>query len=238
MLFLEQLQLQALELVVHDARAVPQQHVGAGLLLDVAAEVAVGGPQDLLALGLQVVHHGQRAGTGHHPVGARLHGGAGVGVDDDGAVGMGVAEGGEVVGRAAEIERAGGVEVGHQHALARRQDLGGLAHEAHAGHHQGLLRGVAAEAGHLEGIGDAAAGLESQVLQVAVHVVVGDQRRVVLPEQFPGAGLEAGSFVGGRGGHHLGPGVGGAGGAGGVLEGIFVRGLCHGCIRRVGGTPS
>jgi hypothetical protein len=53
-LFAQQFQLQALELVVHDAGAVPHQHVGAGLLLDVAAQVAVGCPQDLLALGLQV----------------------------------------------------------------------------------------------------------------------------------------------------------------------------------------
>ena len=48
----QQLELEALELVVHDAVAVPQQHVGAGLLLDVAAQVAVGRPQDLLALRL------------------------------------------------------------------------------------------------------------------------------------------------------------------------------------------
>jgi hypothetical protein len=50
----QQFQLQALELVVHDAGAVPHQHVGAGLLLDVAAQVPVGRPEDLLALGLQV----------------------------------------------------------------------------------------------------------------------------------------------------------------------------------------
>ena len=50
----QQVQLQALELVVHDAGAVPQQHVGAGLLLDVAAQVAVGRPQDLPALVRQV----------------------------------------------------------------------------------------------------------------------------------------------------------------------------------------
>jgi hypothetical protein len=49
-----QLQLQALELVVHDAGAVPQQHVGAGLLLDVAAQMAVRRPQDLLPALVQV----------------------------------------------------------------------------------------------------------------------------------------------------------------------------------------
>ena len=129
-------------------------------LLDVAAQVPVGRPQDLLALvvaGARTMASAQR--TGHHPVGARLHRGAGVGIDHHRAVGVRVAERGELVGRAAEVERAGGVEVGHQHALVRRQDLGGLAHEAHAGDHQRLRRVVAAEARHLQRIGDAAAGL-------------------------------------------------------------------------------
>jgi hypothetical protein len=36
--------------------AVPHQHVGAGLLLDVAAEVAVGCPQHLLPCSFQVLH--------------------------------------------------------------------------------------------------------------------------------------------------------------------------------------
>jgi hypothetical protein len=58
----EQVQLQPLEFVVHDAGAVPQQHVGAGLVLDVAAQVAVGRPQHLLALRMQVADDGQRAG--------------------------------------------------------------------------------------------------------------------------------------------------------------------------------
>ena len=108
---------------------------------------------------MQVLDDRQRARAGDHPVGARLHRRAGVGVDDHLAVGMRVAERGELVGRAAEVERAGGVEIGHQHALVRRQDLRGLAHEAHAGDDQRARRVVAAEARHLQRIGDAAAGL-------------------------------------------------------------------------------
>ena len=65
----QQFEFDALELVVHDAGAVPQQHVRAGVLLDVAAEVAVGRPEHPLALRLQVAHDGQRARTRHHPVG-------------------------------------------------------------------------------------------------------------------------------------------------------------------------
>ena len=46
---------------MHDAGTIPQQHVCTRLLLDVAAEVAVGRPEDLLALRLQVFDDRQRA---------------------------------------------------------------------------------------------------------------------------------------------------------------------------------
>jgi hypothetical protein len=49
-LFLEAQQGVGAEGLVHDAGAGPDQHVGAGFLLDVAAQVAVRGPEDLLAL--------------------------------------------------------------------------------------------------------------------------------------------------------------------------------------------
>src|ERR1043166_1681242 len=41
---LQLFELEGLELVVHDAGAAPQQHVGAGLLLNVAAQMAIGRP--------------------------------------------------------------------------------------------------------------------------------------------------------------------------------------------------
>ena len=177
-LLAQQLELQAFELVVDDAGAVPQQHVGAGLLLDVAAQMPVGCPQDLLPQRSQVAHDGHGARAGHHPVGACLDGRTAVGVDHHGAVGVRVAERGERVGRAAQVERAGGLQIGHQHALGRRQDLGRLTHETNAGDDQRAGRMVAAETGHLERVGDAATGLERQVLQVAIDVVVGDEHRV------------------------------------------------------------
>ncbi|MNS88892.1 hypothetical protein D3C72_1228840 [compost metagenome] len=154
----QQVQLDALELVVHQARALPQQHVGAGLLLDIAAQVLVGCPQDLLALRMQVLDDLQADAGGHHPVRARLHGGAGVGVDHHGAVRVRIAEGGELIGRATQVERAGRVQVRHQHGLLGAQDLGGLAHEAHAGHDQRLGGMIAAEARHFQRIRHAAAG--------------------------------------------------------------------------------
>ncbi|MNY67022.1 hypothetical protein D3C86_2045310 [compost metagenome] len=45
----QQVQLDALELVMHQAGALPQQHVGTGFLLDVAAEVLVRRPENLFA---------------------------------------------------------------------------------------------------------------------------------------------------------------------------------------------
>ncbi len=54
-------ELPRLELFVDDARTIPQQHVGAGLLLDVAAQVLVGRPNDRLAVVHQAFDDFQRA---------------------------------------------------------------------------------------------------------------------------------------------------------------------------------
>ena len=193
-----------------------------------SAPVAVGCPQDLVALGLEVGHDGQRAGAGDHPVGAGFHGGAGVGVDDDLAVGVGVAEGGKFVRRAAQIEAASGFQVGHQHAFARAQDLGRFAHEAHAGHHQDLRRVVAAEAGHFQRIGDQAVGFQRQILQVAVYVVVGHQHRLVLAQQGRGARLQGLALGRLQRRRHQRPGLGRATGAAAVLPREVVQGGAHG----------
>ena len=128
----QRLQLKRLELVVHDARAVPEHHVGAGLALDVAAQVAVGCPQDLVALVFQRAHDVQRAAGRDQPVRPGLHRSAGVGIHHHGAVGVRVAERVEFLNRAAQVQRAVGVQVGHEHALLRAQDFCRFAHELHA----------------------------------------------------------------------------------------------------------
>ena len=171
-LFHQRLQLKGLELVMHDARAVPHHHVGTGLALDVAAQMPVGCPEDFLALVFQRTHDVQRAARCHNPVGPRLDGGAGVGIHHHRTVGMRVAKGAELIYRAAQVKRAGGVQVGHQHALFGRQDFGGFAHETHARHHQRLRRMVAAKTRHFQRIADNAAGFFGQVLQIWMHVVV------------------------------------------------------------------
>src|SRR5690606_32479103 len=150
---LQLLEAAELELLVDDTAAVPQQHIGAGLLLHIAAQVLVGGPEDLLPPAIQVVDDIEGDAGGDHPVGPGLHRRRGVGVDHHGAVGVLVAEGGEFLGGAADVQGAGGLEGGHQHALFGGEDLGGLAHELDAAHQQGRGPVLLAEARHFEGIG-------------------------------------------------------------------------------------
>jgi hypothetical protein len=175
-------QREALELLVHDAGAVPEQHVGAGHALHIAAQMLVRRPEDLLALCVQVLDDGQRDAGGDDPVERALTSARGVGVDDDGAVRVRVAEGAEGVRRAALVQRAGGAQVRHQHALFGVEDLCRLAHEAHAADHQG--GGIArCRSGPSPGVGDVAAGLLGQGLEVAVDIVVGHQHGVLLDQQ-------------------------------------------------------
>ena len=141
----------------------------------------------------------------HHPVGARLHGRAGVGVDHHGAIGMRVAKRAEFVHRAAQIQRAGCVQIGHQNAFARAQNLGGLAHEAHAGHHQRLRRMIAAEARHFQRVRHAAAGFLGQVLQIGVNIIMRHQHRSGFLQQLPRAFLENDALLRRRRGRHARP---------------------------------
>ncbi len=143
------LQLKSLEFVVHDARTLPHQHVGPGFALDVGAQVLVWRPQDFVPAFFERAHDVKGAARCHQPVGARLHGRAGVGIDHYRALGVLVAKGGKFVDRATEVERAGGVEVGHEHGFVRRQNFGRLAHEAHAADHQRLRCVLAPKTRHL-----------------------------------------------------------------------------------------
>jgi len=80
----------------------------------------------------------------------------------------------------------------------RAEDFRGLAHEAHARHDQGLGRMVAAEAGHFQRVGNAAAGFLGQVLQVGVDVVVRDQHGVAFLQQALDAGDQFDALLRGR----------------------------------------
>ena len=175
---------------MHDACAAPQQHVGIGAALDVAAEVLVRRPQDLLAIGGQMLDDGQGNAAGHHPIGQRLHLHGGVGVDDHGPVRVFVAEGFEILRRTAKVQGALRLQRRHEHLFVGRQDFRRLAHEANAGDDQGAGRMVTAKAGHLQGVGNESAGFLSQILHIAVHVVVRHQHGIARLEQFSDARLQ------------------------------------------------
>ena len=185
-----------LEGFVHHARALPQQHVGAADALHVIAQVAIRRPQQPVALAMQIFDDLGGDTRGDDPVGARFHRRAGVGVDDREPVRVGVAERGKFVCRAGQVERTLGAEVGHDDALFRIQDLGGLAHELDPGDDQRLRRVGMAEACHLQRIRYAATGFLGQVLQVGGGVVMRDQHRVLLLHQCLDARLERLALIG------------------------------------------
>ena len=175
-------QFPALEFLVDDATALPQDHLGPGLLLHIFPQIFVRRPDDLLSRRRQALDHLHRAAGGDHPVGPGLHRGAGVGVDHHSVIGMTVAEGPEFVGGATQVQGAFRMEVRHQHPFFRVQDLGGFAHEAHAADDKGGGVRLVAEPGHVQGVGDATAGLVGKPLQVGVRVVVGDHHGVLFPQ--------------------------------------------------------
>jgi hypothetical protein len=132
---------------------------------------------------VQVAHDVERDCRSDHPSGTRLDRGARIRIDHHGALGVLVAETGKFIGRTTQIERAVRIEIGHEHALLRIEDLRGLAHEAHARDHQ-RRRGLRPpKTRHFERVCHAAAGLLGEVLDVGLDVVVREQRRVPLFEQ-------------------------------------------------------
>src|SRR5260364_236520 len=57
MLGAQQPQLDALEFIMYDTCTLPEQHIGAGFLLNVAAQMLVGRPQDFFAARAQVCNN-------------------------------------------------------------------------------------------------------------------------------------------------------------------------------------
>ena len=179
-----------------DAGTVPQQHVGAGLALDVGAQVLVGPPDDLLAVVHQALDDLQGAAGSHHPVGPGLHRSGGVGIHHHGALGMLVAERRELIHRAPQVQGTGGFQGRHEHAFFGVEDLRRLAHEAHPGHHHGLGRMGIAETGHFQGVGNTATGLFGQGLDHRIAIEVGNQHRVLGLELSRDGGTEMGFLLG------------------------------------------
>ena len=116
MLGLELQQLGLAEGLVDDADAGPQQHVAAHLARQIAAKVAVGTEDDLLVL-RDLVEDDLRAARRDDDVAKRFHRRRAVDVGQRDMVRMGLAEGRELVGRAAVFEAAAGVHVGQDDNL-------------------------------------------------------------------------------------------------------------------------
>ncbi|MNG97804.1 hypothetical protein D3C79_569270 [compost metagenome] len=181
-----------------DAGAIPEQHVSAGLFLDIAAQVLVRPPDDGFAVVHQALDDFQRAAGGHHPVGTGFDRRRGIGIDHHGALRVLVAKRRKLFDRATQVKRTGRFQGRHQHALFRGEDFCRLAHEAHPGdnHRAGFV--LVAEAGHFQRVGHAAAGFLGQRLDHRVTVVMGNQHRVLRLEFGGDGGTVIGLLLGGQ----------------------------------------
>ncbi len=182
-LLLELAQGLGLEFVMDDAVALPAQHLGPRLLLDIGTEVPVRAPDDLVALAVEVFDYLKCNAGRHHPVRPCLHRRRGIGIDHHYVVGVGIAEGREFIDGTAQIERTLGLQGRHQYPLVRAQDLGGLPHEANPGDDQGLRGMIPTKAGHLERVTDETATGLGQCLDLGIRVVVGNQHGLTLFQQ-------------------------------------------------------
>ena len=89
----------------------------------------------------------------------------------------------EGVGRAAQVQRTSGREVGHQYALFGVQYFGGLAHKTYPRHHQSRGAVLMTKACHVEGVGYVATGFVGQGLELCIGVVVRNQYRILRDQQ-------------------------------------------------------
>ena len=161
--------------------------------------MAVRAPDDLVTLTVQMFDDLQRNAGGDHPVGPCFHRCRGIGIDHHDVIGVGIAEGGELVDGTTQIKRALGLQRRHQHPLVGAQDLGGLSHEAHTGHDRGLGCMVATEAGHLQGVTHEATGGFCQGLDLGIRVVMGNQHGLARLEQHLDLGDQGRLLLGSQG---------------------------------------
>lgn len=102
--------------------AVPKQHTATRDAVDVSAQIAVGTEDEGLVF-REALNDLPRIGRRHHHIGHGLGGSRGVDVRNDLMAGMFLHETGEIVGRTAFGQRAGGVEVRDEHFLVRTRIL-------------------------------------------------------------------------------------------------------------------
>ncbi len=138
------------EALMDDAGSRPVDHLGAGLFLNVLTEMAVGGPQHLFPRPGQMADDRKGDPRGHYPIGPGLDLGAGIGVDDNGVVGVLVTAGRKEIGGTTFVQRACRRQIRHQDPFFIVQNLRRFPHEPNAGNHQCRGRMLGAEPGHLQ----------------------------------------------------------------------------------------
>ncbi len=170
-----------------DTGAIPHDHVGTGFILDIAAEILVGCPEQFLTLVDQVFGYLQCNTRCHHPVRTCFDCRRGIRVHNHGPVGMFITECGKLIDRTAKIQGTGRLKGGHEHALFRAENLGGLTHKFDTRHHEraGIL--LTAKASHFERVRNTATGFFREVLNRIIGIVMCHQHRILLLKQ----GLDA-----------------------------------------------
>ena len=105
---------------------------------------------------------------------------------------MSGAEGGELLGRATVLQAAAGVQVGQNHRLLRRQDLGRLRHEAHPAECDDVGIGLRRAAREVEAVADEI----GQILQLGLLVIMCQDDGIALTAQAVDLGtqVEAGEI--------------------------------------------
>ena len=159
-------------------------------LLDPVAEVTIRRPQDFFAARLEVLDDRQRDAARDHPIRQRLHARGRVRIHDDGAIRVRFAERFEFIGRTTDVERALRLECRHQHALLGRKDLGRFAHEPDARDDERRRRVTLPKRAISSESATQPPGFLGEILDVAVDVVVRDDRRVLFRQQSFDVGFE------------------------------------------------
>ena len=126
---------------MHDAAPWPEGQLPSALILDPAAQIAIGCKQNW-SVGRQLAHeiHGVTAGADQIALG--LHRRTAIDVTHHEVVGMLSSESGKRISRAVICQGAAGLQIWQQNSFLRAEDLGGLGHEVHAAEHDHVRIGV------------------------------------------------------------------------------------------------
>lgn len=93
--------------------------------------MAIRCPDDFLTQAVETFNQLNGNAGGHNPVGTRFDRRRGISVDHYGAIGINIAKYTKLFLRAAQIQRAFGLQCRHQHLFFRTEYLGGFPHKTY-----------------------------------------------------------------------------------------------------------